>query len=134
MEKKADAWKEYNEAAIIQQLIEQMPEVANAIAQPLAKTDSITVISTGGNGQGSGASAVAQDTANMVAQIPALVKALTGIDLIELIKELPAMQSNRKTPGTVTRPTVTSSRLRPAALLRMRATSRLKHSPCTAKT
>jgi flotillin len=35
--KKAEAWKEYTQAAIIQQLLDRLPEVASAIAQPLPK-------------------------------------------------------------------------------------------------
>jgi flotillin len=55
MQKKAEAWQQYNQAAIIQQLIDALPEVARAISEPLAKTDRIVVISNGGDG-GAGAS------------------------------------------------------------------------------
>ena len=61
MDKKADAWKDYGQAAMIQQLFEALPRVAEAVAQPLAKTDSIVVISNGGDsGAGAGASKVTQ--------------------------------------------------------------------------
>ena len=61
MDKKADAWKQYGQAAMIQQLFESLPQVAEAVAQPLAKTDSIVVISNGGDdGAGAGASKVTQ--------------------------------------------------------------------------
>jgi flotillin len=93
MLKKAAAWQEYNEAAIIQQLIDHLPEVAAAISAPLSKTDKITIISTGGDGGGAGASKIAQDTANIIAQIPATVEGLTGVDLIEAIKNLPKIKS-----------------------------------------
>ena len=92
MLKKAAAWQEYNEAAIIQQLIDRLPEVAAAISAPLSKTDKITIVSTGGDGSGAGASKIAQDTANIIAQIPATVKGLTGVDLIEAIKRLPGLK------------------------------------------
>ena len=92
MEKKAEAWKQYNQAAIIQQLIEALPQVATAIAQPLAQTDRIVVISTGGDGQsGAGASRITGDIANIVAQVPATVEALTGIDLIKALRQLPGI-------------------------------------------
>jgi flotillin len=93
MLKKASAWQEYNEAAIIQQLIDRLPEVAAAISAPLSKTDKITIVSTGGDGSGAGASKIAQDTANIIAQIPATVEGLTGVDLIEAIKRLPGLKS-----------------------------------------
>jgi flotillin len=99
MEKKAEAWQQYNQAAIIQQLIDSLPEVARAIAAPLAKTDRIVVISSGGDG-GAGTSRVTADIANIVAQVPATVEALTGIDLVKTIQTLPGMgqrQSSEKT-------------------------------------
>ncbi|MBN1221131.1 MAG: flotillin family protein, partial [Anaerolineae bacterium] len=43
MLKKAGAWQEYNEAAIVQQLIDRLPEVAAAISAPLSKTEKITL-------------------------------------------------------------------------------------------
>ena len=93
MEKKAQAWAQYNQAAIIQQLIEAMPRVAAAIAQPLAQTERIVVISTGGgDGAGAGASRITQDIANIVAQVPAAVEALTGVDLVQTIRNLPGVK------------------------------------------
>ena len=95
MNKKADAWKEYGQAAMIQQLFESLPDVASAVAQPLAKTDSIVVISNGGdNGSGAGASKVTQDVSSTIAQLPALVQSLTGVDLISSLKNLPGIVSD----------------------------------------
>ncbi len=95
MNKKADAWKEYGQAAMIQQLFESLPDVASAVAQPLAKTDSIVVISNGGDsGAGAGASKVTQDVSSTIAQLPALVQSLTGVDLISTLKNLPGIVSD----------------------------------------
>jgi len=92
MQRKADAWKEYGQAAMIQQLFESLPKVADAIAQPLAKTDRITVISTGGgDSDGAGATKVTRDVTNTIAQLPALVESLTGIDLLGSLKSLPGV-------------------------------------------
>jgi flotillin len=92
--KKADAWKEYTQAAILQQLLDKLPEVAAAIAQPLAKTERIVVISTGGDsGAGAGASRITQDVANIIAQVPATVEALTGMDLLGAIGNLGGLKS-----------------------------------------
>ena len=93
MKRKADAWLQYNQAAIIQQLIEALPKVAAAIAEPLSKTERIVIISNGGDGSGAGASKVSQDIANIIAQVPATVEALTGVDLIATIKDLPHVKS-----------------------------------------
>lgn len=95
MKKKAEAWREYTQAAIIQQLIEAMPKIAAAIAEPLAKTDRIVVISNGGgDGSGAGASKISQDVANIVAQVPATVEALTGVDIIKTLKNLPQVRES----------------------------------------
>ena len=95
MNKKADAWKEYGQAAMIQQLFESLPDVAGAVAQPLAKTDSIVVISNGGDSNaGAGASKVTQDVSSTIAQLPALVQSLTGVDLISSLKNLPGIVSD----------------------------------------
>ena len=100
MTKKADAWKEYGQAAMIQQLFESLPQVASAVAQPLAKTDSIVVISNGSeSGTGAGASKVTQDVSNTIAQLPALVEALTGVDLISTLKNLPGIVSDVEKNG-----------------------------------
>ena len=87
--KKAESWKEYTQAAILQQLLDKLPEIAAAVAQPLSKTDSIVVISNGGDGNsGTGASRITQDVTNIVAQVPAIIQALTGIDLMAAIGDL----------------------------------------------
>jgi flotillin len=90
MEKKAEAWQKYNQAAIIQQLIDSLPEVARAIAEPLAKTDRIVIISSG-DGGAAGASKVTADVANIVAQVPTTIEALTGLDLVQTIRNLPGI-------------------------------------------
>jgi flotillin len=90
MTRKADAWKEYGQAAMIQQLLESLPAVATAVAMPLSKTDRITVIS-GGDGDGAGASKVTRDVTNVIAQLPALVESLTGVDLLGTLKSLPGI-------------------------------------------
>ncbi|MDX1413217.1 MAG: SPFH domain-containing protein [Candidatus Promineifilaceae bacterium] len=95
--KKADAWKEYTQAAILQQLLDKLPEVASAVAQPLAKTDRIVVISNGGeNGSGTGTSKITQDITNIVAQVPATIEALTGLDLMAAIQDLTGLKPEEK--------------------------------------
>lgn len=100
MEKKAAAWQEYNQAAIIQQLIDVMPQIAASIAEPLSRTERIVVISSGdGANGGAGASKISGDIANIVAQVPELVEALTGLDLTETIKGLPGVVASTATPA-----------------------------------
>jgi flotillin len=93
MEKKAAAWQQYNQAAIIQQLVEALPQVAAAVAQPLAQTEKIVIVSTGGDG--AGASRLTADITNIVAQVPETLQALTGVNLVEALKSLPGIGSPR---------------------------------------
>jgi len=87
---KARAWQEYNEAAIMQLLIEKLPDIANAIAQPMSRIDKITIVDSG-NGQGTGASKITQDIGKVLAELPPVVEALSGLDLQQLIQRLPEL-------------------------------------------
>ncbi|MEP0815403.1 MAG: flotillin family protein [bacterium] len=87
MEQKAEAWKKYNEAAIISLFVEKFPEIASAISAPLSKVDKIVMISNGDGG--SGASRITKDVTDIVAQLPVVLEAVTGIDMKELVKRLP---------------------------------------------
>jgi flotillin len=90
MRLKAEAWKEYGQAAIVDRLLESLPEVANAVASPLAQTDRIVMIGGGGggNGGGVGASRLTGDVTRIIAQLPEVVESLTGIDIIGSVKNL----------------------------------------------
>lgn len=86
MEKKAAAWSNYSEAALTQLIVERMPELAAAVAQPLAKTEKIVIVNQGGDS--AGASRVTQDVVNMVNQMPPMVEAITGVNLIDLVRKV----------------------------------------------
>jgi flotillin len=88
MAKKAEAWQQYNEAAILQVVIENLPQLAKAVAEPLSKTEKIVVIGGGSDGS-AGASKVTQDVVNVVAQLPPMIQALTGMNLEDLLKNIP---------------------------------------------
>ena len=78
--KKAEAYKQFNDAAIAQMVIEKMPEIAAAIAQPLAKTEKIVMIGD------SGASKITRDITEIMAQLPETIKGLTGIYLTNILR------------------------------------------------
>lgn len=86
MLKKAEAFKQYNEAAMLQMVIEKLPDLAKSIAEPLSKTEKIVIIDGGkGESQG-GASKVAGYVTDIMAKVPETVKATTGIDLIGILQ------------------------------------------------
>jgi len=103
MEKKADAWRKYSEAAMLQILAPILPEIARAIAEPLAKIDRITLINTGGggNGGGDGVSRITGEVAKVIAQVPPVVESLTGIKLDDLFARLRALNHEPPEPPAV---------------------------------
>ena len=84
---KAEAYQEFNQAAIVDKLITGMPEVVKALAAPLANVDKITVISTG-NGEAAGLNKITGDLTKMAAQIPALFETLSGMPLNDLFAKV----------------------------------------------
>lgn len=97
-EKKALAWQQYGQAAVLQQILDKLPEMASAIAQPLSKTDRIVIIG-GANGSGSGASRISEDVTQIIAQVPSTVEALTGVDLTEALQNLPGLKETAAGDG-----------------------------------
>lgn len=102
MKVKAAAYHEYNQAAVLDKLLTNMPDIVRAIAEPLGKVDKVTIVSTGSDSQngnhGMGASRVTGDIVNMVAQVPALFELLSGTRLGDLMDRVPALanQSDEK--------------------------------------
>ncbi len=84
MNVKAEAYQEYNQAAVVDKLITNMPEVVRALAAPLANIDKITIVSTG-NGSSAGMHKITGDITEMAAQIPALFETLSGMKMSELL-------------------------------------------------
>jgi flotillin len=87
MNVKAEAYQEYNQAAVVDKLITSLPEVVRAMASPLANVDKITVVSTG-NGDAAGMSKITGDLAKMAAQVPALFETLSGMQMSELLSKV----------------------------------------------
>ena len=98
MMKKAEAFKQYNEAAITQMVIEKLPEIAKSIADPLSKTEKIVIIDSGG-GNGGGAAKVSRYVTDIMAQLPEAVEALTGADLRQLLKGVGLKQEKAIEPS-----------------------------------
>jgi flotillin len=92
MQVRATAYREYGEAAMLDRLIEHLPEIVKGFAEPLTKVDKITIISAGGaDGANLGASRLTGDVVNMAAQAQSIIQALTGHDLRELMGRIPGL-------------------------------------------
>ena len=84
MRLKAEAFKQYNEAAVTQMIIERLPELARAISEPLSKTEKIVIVDSG-SGNGRGAAKVTDYVSQILATLPETVKSLTGVDLLDML-------------------------------------------------
>lgn len=82
MNEKAEAYKNYDNAAVLEMLISRIPEVAEAVASPLANVDTITVIDT------EGASKLPKTIASTIGQLDPIVEALTGKSLTDRLSTL----------------------------------------------
>ncbi|HEV7764324.1 MAG TPA: SPFH domain-containing protein [Thermoanaerobaculia bacterium] len=87
MNVKAVAYLEWNQAAVVDKLIMQMPEMIRALAAPLANVDKITIVSTG-DGNAAGAYKITGDLTAIAAQVPALFESLSGMQMSELLSKV----------------------------------------------
>jgi len=92
MRVKAESFKQYNEAAVIEMIVRVLPEVAGKISEPLAKTEKMVIINSG-NGTGGGASKVTGDVTQIIAQLPPVLESLTGVKFEKLLEQVPALRN-----------------------------------------
>src|SRR5262245_12923929 len=90
MRLKADSYKQYNEAAVIELIVRILPELAAKVSEPLAKMDKMVVINSGDSA--SGASKVTGDVMQILAQFPPVLESLTGVKFEQLIERVPALK------------------------------------------
>ncbi len=91
MRQKAESFKQYNEAAVIELLVRVLPEIAGKISEPLSKTERMVIINAG-DGDGGGASKLTGDIARIFAQLPPVLESLTGVELHRLMQQVPALR------------------------------------------
>ena len=103
MNVKAEAYQEYNQAAVADKLITGLPEIVRALASPLAKVDHITVVSTG-NGDSAGLHKITGDLTQIAAQVPELFEALSGMKMSELLGKIKTIGDNSKHPDQLPPP------------------------------
>ncbi|PWU08367.1 MAG: flotillin [Verrucomicrobia bacterium] len=96
MRVKAESFKQYNEAAVVEMIIRILPEVAAKVSEPLSKTERMVIINSG-NGAG-GASKLTGDVTQIISQLPPVIESLTGIKFEKLLEQVPALRRSMATP------------------------------------
>lgn len=93
MQKKADAFARYGDAAVLQMLVEVLPQVVAKASEPLSAIDKMTVIST------DGASQLSRTVTDNVAQGMELLSSTTGVDLAALLRNLKGANAKPEVPA-----------------------------------
>ncbi|MGW6466720.1 flotillin family protein [Streptomyces rubiginosohelvolus] len=101
MQKKADAFAQYGDAAVLQMLVEVLPSVVAKASEPLSAIDKMTVIST------DGASQLARTVTDNVSQGMELLSSTTGVDLASLLENL--KNRTTKVPAPTATPDASAS-------------------------
>ena len=78
---RAEAYRQFNEAAIIQTVLSMLPEIVRAAAEPMSHIDHLTVLSN------DGASDLVRNVTRTVTEAGTTVKGLTGIDIPDLLNK-----------------------------------------------
>lgn len=92
----AEALKLYNEAGLSIEALKVLPEIAAAVAEPLARAGSTTIISQGGReGDGTGASKLSEDVVQVLGQLSPIMEQLAGVNLKAFLQDI------SKLPGAI---------------------------------
>lgn len=93
MAKKADAWKEYKEAAMLDMMLESMPKVAAEIAAPLSQAKKIKMVADGSSEIG--AAKLTNEVLMIMASVPNSVKNMTGVDITQQLSRAGGLTGSR---------------------------------------
>ncbi|KYG30694.1 flotillin family protein [Alkalihalobacillus trypoxylicola] len=85
-EKVAEAFEKYGQAAMLDMILNMLPSYAKEVASPLSNIEKITVVDTGGKGEGSGANRVTSYATDLMSTLQTTLKESSGIDVKELIE------------------------------------------------
>ena len=82
----AEAFEQYGQAAIMDMVLEMLPEYAKQVATPLSNIDKITIVDTGSDSKSSGANKVTGYATNLMSTMQESLKASSGIDVKDLLE------------------------------------------------
>lgn len=88
----AEAMKKYGDAAIVEMIVNQLPEIMAAVSKPMEQIDKITVIDNGGS---QGTSKVAKIVSDVAVNGFDVLGQLTGIDIVKLMKNYVDKSGNK---------------------------------------
>ena len=87
MEKSAQAYEKFGDAAVLEMVLEMLPQYADKVAGAYNKVDKITIIDNGGS-KSSGAQKVSGFVTDLMGTLPETLQQLTGLDMNQMIKNM----------------------------------------------
>ncbi|XP_074873696.1 flotillin-1 [Carettochelys insculpta] len=88
---KAEAFRQYQEAAVVDMLLEKLPQVAEEISKPLTEVKKITMVSSGGGDVG--AAKLTGEVLDIMSKLPDTVEKLTGVSISQMSQKKPGRMS-----------------------------------------
>ncbi|GLD63821.1 flotillin-1-like protein [Lates japonicus] len=82
MAKKAEAFKQYKDGAMVDMLLEKLPLMAEEISKPLSSAKKVTMVSSGGSEVG--AAKLTGEVLDIMTRLPVAVEKLTGVDISQV--------------------------------------------------
>jgi flotillin len=89
----AEALKLYNDAGLSIEALKVLPEIAAAIAEPLSRAGTTTIISNGNGHEGTGAARLSQDVVQVLSQLSPIMEQLAGVDLKRFLQDVSKIPS-----------------------------------------
>ena len=86
MEKKAEAYEKYGQAAMMEMLVKVLPQMAEQVAKPLQSIDKVTIIDSGDTANGSGVGQMGGYVPSVLAKTIESIKETTGFDITDVMK------------------------------------------------
>jgi len=87
MRKKAAAWKQYGDSAMVEMVLETLPKMTAEVAAPLSNVKKVQMICTG-DGE-VGVSKLTREVLDIVCRLPNMVEHLTGVGISDAFKHGP---------------------------------------------
>uniref|UniRef100_A0A8C2EN85 Flotillin n=1 Tax=Cyprinus carpio TaxID=7962 RepID=A0A8C2EN85_CYPCA len=82
MAKKAEAFQQYKEGAMVDMLLEKLPLMAEEISKPLSATNKVTMVSSGGSEIG--AAKLTGEVLDIMTRLPQTIEKLTGVTISQV--------------------------------------------------
>ena len=89
----AEAYKQFNQAAVLSQILEALPKIAHEVSAPYSNIDSLSVVSSDGEAK------LSKNIATGMRETIDLLKSTTGLDLGEFLQSAMNQQEEKSEPG-----------------------------------